>query len=222
MKALLWKDYHVSRPIFIFGTVLMLVPYLIVGIAELVSWRRDGGSVRWIPALMYCAFASLGLSILTIAAIAGNAFAGERVDRSAEFLGCLPVSHARIVLSKLSVALAAALALWLVNLAVWYGLAPLAEVWPKPAADILLLAAITGLTFGSGWLASAMLNSAAISVGLALAAPATLGAVLGIIADLSTRPWADGFHTAYLVLCVVLGLAALALGSLYYVRRVEP
>ncbi len=232
MKALLWKDYHVSRPILVFGTVLMLVPYLIVGIAEFVSWRRYGGAVDWPHALVGCAIASLGLSVLTIAAIAGNAFAGERVDRSAEFLGALPVSHARIVASKLCVALAAVVALWLVNIAASYGLAPWLACVSQPemmgnlpqmrANAFPTLAVISVLTFGAGWLASALLSSAAISVGLALAAPAVLAVGLALIAELFGLRWEGAVDAAYGIICVVLGLAALGAGSIYYVSRVEP
>ncbi len=231
MKALLWKDYHVSRPIFVFGAVLLMVPYLIVAIVEFLSWRRHGASMYWAQGLAACAEASLLLSTLTIAAIAGNAFAGERSDRSAEFLGYLPVSHARVVGSKLSVALAAVSVLWLVNLAVLYGLAPwiagssqhvLANVQQIRADKLPTCCGITALTFGAGWLASALLTSAAISTGLALAAPAVLAVAVATVADLYGLRWDVRVDTTFNILCVALGLVTLGLGSFCYLRRVEP
>ena len=53
-----------------------------------------------------------------LALLGGNSIAGERVDRSAEFLAYLPVSRGRILASKLLVALAAVPLIWLPNLVI--------------------------------------------------------------------------------------------------------
>ena len=58
---------------------------------------------------------SLIISQLAIALIGGNAIAGERADRSAEFLCSLPITRKRILASKLLISLAIILVIWLTD-----------------------------------------------------------------------------------------------------------
>ena len=114
MKWLIWKDYRVNRLAFITALALMVAPH---ALAAILVWR---GVPMTCPAecFMGSSFYSLGLLQLAFALLGGNSIAGERIDRSAEFLAYLPVSRGRILASKLLVALAAVPLVWLPNLVV--------------------------------------------------------------------------------------------------------
>ncbi len=115
MKWLLWKDYRVNRAIFIAALVLLVGPHAVVAIAIWLGGLRRGD---WAEGFMISSFYSLGLLQVAMALLGGNSIAGERVDRSAEFLAYLPVSRGRILASKFLVALAAVPLIWLPNLVV--------------------------------------------------------------------------------------------------------
>ena len=104
MKWLIWKDYRLNRLIFITALAFLVGPHLLAAIliwygAEPPNARGlfFAGSTLYSLAFLQLAFALLG----------GNSIAGERMDRSAEFLAYLPVSRGRILASKLLVALVA-------------------------------------------------------------------------------------------------------------------
>ena len=86
MKWLLWREYRLNRWILITGAVLLLLPYLITLIVLCWPNAISTGANHIVDSLIVAAFYSLGISQLTVALLGGNAIAGERADRSAEFL----------------------------------------------------------------------------------------------------------------------------------------
>ncbi len=84
------------------------------------------------------------------------------------------------------------------------------------------LCAVTMFIFGAGWLASARLNSAVISTGLALAAPALLVIAFEIVDSFFQRSSVAWVERAGPLTTAVLGLAGFIAGCVYYLRRVEP
>ena len=116
MKWLLWKDYRHNRLVVFAGLFFLLAPYL-VGLYAACRQRSceaahpDDGK-RLSPAV---ASYSLVISQMTVALIGGNAIAGERVDRSAEFLASLPITRRKILASKLLLSLAITAAIWLTD-----------------------------------------------------------------------------------------------------------
>ncbi len=124
MRWLLWKDYRHNRLIVFTALALLLGPHLVgVGILTVGRWvktdTRNGQAVYWAPkwhdVLGGTSCYSLFICQLAAALIGGNAIAGERVDRSAEFLYSMPIRRSRLLASKLLLALAMAAAIWLVN-----------------------------------------------------------------------------------------------------------
>ena len=102
MKWLLWREYRLTRLIRIVGAVLMVLPY--VGALVLLvaaSWASEPPAIggpspsRAVVLFGGGALYSILLSLLTLTFLGGNAFAGERADRSAEYLAYLPLSRLR-------------------------------------------------------------------------------------------------------------------------------
>ena len=91
MNWLLWREYRRNRWILIAGATGVLLPYII---AVIFDANRSSGFV--------CAFVlSCVFSQMTVALLAGNAVAGERADRSAEFIAYLPWRRSSTFASKL-------------------------------------------------------------------------------------------------------------------------
>jgi len=116
MKWLLWKDYRNNRMVVIAALVFLLAPYLgalIVSCLQVFRWHED--SQVWGENFAGASVLSLIVSQLSIALIGGNAIAGERVDRSAEFQASLPISRKTILCSKLLLALAIVVVIWVTD-----------------------------------------------------------------------------------------------------------
>ena len=234
MKWLLWREYRLSRVILIAGLVLLLLPYVVVLIA--LCWPQEAsgdGGRDVMGAFFVAAIYSLGLCQLTAAFFGGNAIAGERADRSAEFMAYLPVSRPRRLAAKLTLAAAATAVLWAVNLLVLLGvlLVPLLAMREVDAdlqrviLTVLGYSAITGLTFfGAGWLVSSLQSSPALAVCAGLISPAVIAMSLHGVAWATTDPPAfDRFmQIGYAIICPIVAVVCFSIGTWYYLRRVEP
>jgi len=227
MKALLWKDLRANRQLLLIGAVLLVMPFAVAGGYDLHRWLRIGELLP-LPGVVCqeLAFFSLVASLLTVVALAGNAIASERVDRSAEFLAYLPPTRRQILASKFSVAFGACAAVWLINLALIYVVAPWLPSVPwafraGKVSELPIIAAIAVLLFGAAWLGSALLDSSAFATAIGLLAPMLLGAVLFCI-SWSREPAPFDAAWWFNRLAPVLGIACFALGTWYFLRRVEP
>ena len=98
MRALLWKDFRVNRPILIIGVVLWLVPYVFLLANEVAS--KGVLSSRYSRVVYHGAQSSIVWSILIVALLGGNVIARERVTRSAAFIAYLPPSRLAVLISK--------------------------------------------------------------------------------------------------------------------------
>ena len=225
MKWLVWKDYRLNRLIVIVGLVLLLMPH---ALGLFVAWRLyvAQGVSRFSATLLGSSVFSVVLSQLTLALLGGHAIACERVDRSAEFLGYLPVSRARILASKLLFALPVAAVVWVPNLLVFELCAATPSTWRGAEAmwSTMGYAAITGMVFFCvGWLLSSMLESPTFSVCGGLATPLALAAGLQLYGNVfGIRPLDDFAVFWYVRVCLVLGPVCFVAGTWYYLRRVEP
>lgn len=233
MKWLIWREYRLNRPILIAGTVLLLLPYLVVTL--IVLWRQKG-SATGVPdvAVVFgiAAIWSLFLCQLTVALLGGNAIAGERADRSAEFIAYLPLPRTRLLGSKLILAFSAAALIWGINLLVLWilvSLAPQFRSGPSLSPKIpltLSYVAITGLVFyGVSWLISSFQSSPTFAVVGGLITP------LLVLMGLHAAAWAmdmdpssvDQFAgTWYATICPILAVVCFSIGTWYYLTRVEP
>jgi ABC-type transport system involved in multi-copper enzyme maturation permease subunit len=241
MRWLLWKDYRANRPVLWAGLFLLLLPYAIAIVGILWRWEpRDHTAGMFLAAGVY----SIVLVQLVFAVFGGNAIAGERADRSAEFLAALPVSRGRKLTSKLWLGLGLWLTAWLPNLlalgAIWYSLSerapplPSGDVWAMPVAT-----AVTGVTFFCvAWMLSAMLESPTFAAGAGLVTPLLVGMCFVWSEDLlrylgahslvyrllGTRDYGPGplVYFGYVGTCVLISILCFTIGTRYYLRRVEP
>jgi ABC-type transport system involved in multi-copper enzyme maturation permease subunit len=233
MKWLLWKDYRQNRLVVFTGLFILFMPYLIgTGIgcgARWFHWFANGRAVPWIPEWKAVFFAaamySILISQLTIALIGGNAIAGERVDRSAEFLHSLPISRRRIVASKLLLAFFILAAVWLIN-------APVIRYCAPPGLQFrgeneflmcLKIATVSGIGFfGISWFLSSFLNSPTFAVAGGLVSPFLLAWSVGAVLYLCGVPIDDFMISWYATIYLIVAAGCFIAGTWYYLRRVEP
>ena len=160
--------------------------------------------------------------------IGGNAFAGERLDRSAEFLFSLPIARTKLLASKLLLALGIAAAPWLVNFLILccVGREPpsgFMEPGDERVYGAFTDTAITVMAiFGVAWFVSSFIGSPAYAACLGLLAPLIVllaiesaPVLLDLRIPLESERWYRG-------ICLLLGPLCFALGTGHYLRRVEP
>jgi ABC-type transport system involved in multi-copper enzyme maturation permease subunit len=234
MRWLIWKEYRNNRLIIVVGLGMLFLPHLIalaVGLRHPEFWKD-------------CFQNSLGTSLfvtqVVLAFLGGNAIAGERTDRSAEFLACLPISRWRNLVSKLVLAPLAIVVICAVNFLILVfvsGVFPefvkeLGHARPDELQDFLFgcgCAAVTALTFFCvSWLFSSLLTSAVFSIAGGVLAP------LAVLMVLQGAFWwftgaepggprdFESYWRWYFAVCLVLSAASFVSGTIFYLRRVEP
>ncbi len=228
MKALLWKDYRQNRRILVGVAIMLLIPYVFVTVGELGTrlWHVYP-SESWAELLRMASIASLFLTVLAIGFLGGNAIAGERVDRSAEFVAYLPIARRPAVASKAIVAIGACLAFWFVN-----ALVACVSSWvigdrslDRTLGLVFPTAPSSVLIFGASWLFSSFMSSPPIATMMGLATVVVYGVTMGLIDQargLETAGKESSYFVLCAVLCVVLGITCFVSGVLHYIRRIEP
>ena len=113
LKSLLWKDFRQQRGFLIAAAIALLIPYVIASGCSLTrsateSAVGESGEIVEAPAQFFraAAMTDICLAVILIPFFAGNAIAGERGDRSAEFFAYLPITKRESLASKLIVAVA--------------------------------------------------------------------------------------------------------------------
>jgi ABC-type transport system involved in multi-copper enzyme maturation permease subunit len=225
MRQLLWKDYRLNRMALALIAGVMAVIYGLGVMTQLhATWPVMPEAQDWGAMLVTHGTVALYVTILFAALLGGNAIACERADRSAHFLASLPATKAQIVASKLIVAACATAITWawillsVFVLAAWLTSAPaqfLGGVTARGAASLCVL------TFGVGWLASAILESAIFPVIAGISAPIVVGFAMLLICDMLGIPRSEMSRYAEGA-CLWTGLIAIVIGTWSFVRRVEP
>jgi len=230
MRSLLWKDYRINRLLLIFGLVVCVGPW-IIAIARYFQLTIRGEGVWWGPEpWVSTSSISLGLSMFTFAMLGGNAIAAERADRSAEFLAYLPVSRWSILAGKSLIALTPAVAIWMVNLAFLFWVAPrlaegvsAAEMVRRPEVHEFfdVFGPVSVLLFGAGWFWSAVLHSHGLATGMSFF---TLAVVVFGMIGIEYGLGVDGFFTnqSLAIVFLIAGIGGYVAGCLTYVHRLEP
>jgi len=221
MGWLLWKDLRLARPILVVAAILLIAPH---GIAVLMAYH---GHSRLAGNLRGSVVVSLFLAQIPLLLLGGLAMAGERQDRSAEFLACQPVPRSRILLSKLLVVFALVAVTWTVNLAV-LAIALIPNAATLDHLEVMtsllppIIAAILGQAFfGMAWLFSSWLESPTFAACAGLVVPiAVMGGISWIIHLLGITE--GQFLVASASAWLALALAGFVGGTVHYLRRVEP
>jgi len=229
MKSLLWKDYRLNRLLLIFGFAVCVAPWLVsIARNHQLIMRGEGvwwGPEPWVTTLGF----SLAFSLITFAMLGGNAIAAERSDRSAEFLAYLPVSRWTILASKSLIAFTPAAAIWLVNLAFLFWVAPrlgdgvsAAEMARSSEVReyLIILGAMSFLLLGAGWFWSAVLTSHGLATGMSFVVLAAVNG--GLIAFEFGCGFENFLENWFVSVCAVTGIGGYLAGCAYYLRRLEP
>ncbi len=228
MTWLLWKDYRHNRLIVFAGLFFLLVPHLIAPCIVFYTAVHDlPHALTWRQAFAGSSLYSLMLSQLTIALIGGNAIAGERVDRSAEFLASLPVTRRRIIASKLLLAGAIVATVWLLNAPIFMWVIGGVQLPPEMSGVLIQLLsniAITGtVLFCVAWCLSSFIASPTFAVCGGFAIPFLVMVTLSFGAHLLGMPAVErNMEFWYPSICLTLAPLCFAVGTWHYLRRVEP
>lgn len=228
MNWLLWKEFRHNLPVVIAALVFLLTPHLIALYA--VCWDLYHGCFlgeRCCRYVLISSFYSIVLSQLVVAAIGGNAFAGERIDRSAEFLASLPISRLRILTAKLLFAVIVVGTIWLSNGMVFISLSH-PGMWVGPDQQdiprILAEAALVGSVFFSvAWVFSSFLNNPTHAALAGLLTPVVYWTGMLFCASMFQSTYLHLFGLDIVRwLCLATAPISFGLGVCLYLRRVEP
>jgi ABC-type transport system involved in multi-copper enzyme maturation permease subunit len=222
MRTLIWKECRLNAWVLVLGAVLGLGPYVVGG-----AWALFQGGPRSMavlrPMLESACAISLEASLLTLLLLGANSIARERVDRSAEFLAYLPVSRARILVSKAAVPLAMASVVWTAALAAHvlaYAIdgGTIGSVIPPGLGWAVL--AISILLFGAVWLGSSIVDTPLTAVGFCLGICMLLWSAF--VASNHFLGWPADRSDCYTAGMGIVGISCFIAGSWLYLRRVEP
>jgi hypothetical protein len=224
MRTLIWKECRLNAWVLILGAALGLGPYVVGGLWALFEGGPRSMTVLRLRSVLEPACAiSLEASLLTLLLLGANAIARERVDRSAEFLAYLPVSRARILVSKAAVPLAMASGVWAAALAAHvlaYAIdgGTIGSVIPPGLGWAVL--AISILLFGAVWLGSSIVDTPLTAVGFCLGICMLLWAAF--VASNHFLGWPADRSECYTAGMGLVGISCFIAGSWLYLRRVEP
>ncbi len=222
--TLLWSDYRQNRRLLIAEGIFLLFPYAFLGLLWVVlTVKGKEAEENWAELITAASTVSLCIVVFLSAFIGGNAIAGERVDRSAEFASYLPRARRSAIISKALLAIAACLFPWLISMSVYHLARSAMPGFGGPSTNTLAAATatITVLIFGVSWLLSAVQSSPLLAAASGIAAVVVLSVLAEIIWE-GGEPHISGRWYVVPALTIVLGIGSFAAGVLYYLRRVEP
>ena len=206
MNWLLWREYRQNRWILVTGAVAIVLSYVIGFV--IVLFELDAELNETGPGLV------LLWSFLTVALLAGNAFAGECADRSGEFIDYLPLERSRRLLSKLLLHLMTAFVLIVVNLPL---LGRLFGVTEFAGAVALAL-----LVYCVNWFVSSLQSSPALATISGLAALGVMGLIGAFLAEWTTitnlPDWLPVLIWCSVATGCLLPIACFGIGTWYYLR----
>jgi ABC-type transport system involved in multi-copper enzyme maturation permease subunit len=205
MNWLLWREYRLNRWILVTGAAAVLASYLIGFLLGFFNvddeLDEDVGEVL-----------VLGWSVLTVALLAGNAFAGERADRSAEFIAYLPLQRRRTLISKLLLHLIVLVALLAVNL-------PMLGQ-PFGLDELGVGIGIALLLYGVNWLVSSIQSSPALATVSGFLTLMLFALVAAMYEDLTRTPGSSDWLQMMITLPVAI--VCFSVGIWYYLRGSKP
>ena len=224
MKDLLWKDFRENRTVLTAIGLLLLIPYGISIVIAVVDLYR-GYTTSWAELLLSGSTIALFLSAGVTSFIAGNAIAGERANRSAEFAAYLPIPRQSAVTSKAIVAISSCLFILLVNfginrLAAWVQSDRSHDVPVQDLAFFGLPAVV--LMFGVAWLFSSFSRSPVIAAASGLVAFLVLIGPSTFSMSHATGRISDSWLYWYCSTSLIAGIGGFVVGVVHYLRRVEP
>jgi ABC-type transport system involved in multi-copper enzyme maturation permease subunit len=224
MRTLIWKEVLANRFPLLLAAALLVATYgvvtIVAGLDPFFSaqlWRRRVAST-----LFLCSLASHAAAQFSLAVLAGNLVAVERVNRSAEFFAYLPASRSRVLQAKASVLVGTAFILFVIPVAIcgltawWFAGIPSSGGHGEILLGIVSISAAGFCASGIGWLGSCILESNTVAVLFAIIVPCILALIV-------TTAGRDSSPSAILLATnLSVGLAGFLFGTRHYLHRVEP
>lgn len=227
MKALLWKEYRQHRQLMVASAIILSAPYLVVLLVGLFATIKYGPQqpAAWEHNFAVSGAIALAACVLLAAFFGGNAIAGERGDRSAEFVAYLPISRSSTIVCKAIIAIGACVIMLTINSSVVTLCASALSTEPSveyyPGGMVLATWIAAALVFSVAWGVSSVVTRPATAAATGLGALLILifaslliEEALGPKADQATPVW-------YTVSCLVFGATGIT-GTAYYLHRLEP
>jgi len=230
---LVWREWRRSRTMF-FVALGIIVALLLLGFSQPQTPETAGGEIRVVDSMAvvgyFASWIAVHVSVFLLPLIAANSLAGERADRSAEFIAPLPVSRAVRLVAKVVLLAAVAIALWAPMLVV----ASLLRSSQLVKADDYLsglellgmIATFTLLATALAWLLAARIESPVIAAVMAIAIPVAVPWAMFCLQAPFLAPasffglWIDSEGIPQ-PLTLLVAAAFFAAGSALYVRRLE-
>lgn len=224
MNALLWREWRWNRRIVATGVMIFFLPYVIALVIMLWQWEELHGFSDVNEGLKTTAFGSYVLSQLTLTLLSGNAIAGERSDRTAEFLAYLPVSKRQRVAAKFVLIAFIASLVWGINWLIIVSLGPWDVLFTREILrPMMYLTLYSFAAFGAAWFVSSMQSSPTYAVAAGIATPILLlNTVFMIDSNFSSDVSARFIEVGLPMVCLTLGTAGIATGTWSFLKRVEP
>ena len=200
------------------GAAGILLPCLIAGAA--VSAADDPEAY----AKYFSAYVISYMSAwFTVALLAGNAVAGGRADRSAEFLAYLPLPRWRVLASKLVLPLITVTAAAGVNIVfVDLRIRPVEPVELSDLVDLRLFASVLLVVYCAGWLATQFLSSPLYAAVIGVLVPIGVGVKVVVMLDLSGADGNASLTEWLAVINISTAFVCFSLGTWVFLRRHEP
>ncbi len=214
MTWLLWKEYRLQRLILAVGALVLVMPYGFPVRALLIDSPGAGQT-------SLASFTSTILSIVILALLGGNAFAGERADRSAEFQAYQPIPRWAIVLSKLPLPLLTALIFWGMNLAIFSQCVE-THFQAYPREWMIRFMVLGSCAFAVAWLVSVLQSSVTFAVGAGMAAPIVILPLVALTGWLISADLDQWTGNVWAFACLAVSVLSFTIGTWHYLQRVEP
>ena len=231
---LVWREWRRSRTILFVALGIIVALLLLVFSQPQTPPETAGGKISVVDRMAvvgsFATWIAVHVSVFLLPLIAANSLAGERADRSAEFLAPLPVSRSVRLMAKVVLLAAVAIALWAPVLVV----ASLLRSSQLVKADdyrsglelLGMVAAFTLLATALAWLLAAWVESPVIAAVGAIAIPVAVPWVMFSLQVPFLAPasffglWIDSEGIPQ-SLTLLVAAAFFAAGSALYVRRLE-
>lgn len=232
LATLIWKDFRLVRLILVISAAVAAAafPFIICmafftrpDVLQVFTWSQLvigalEGATMFVPVVSYMA----------VAFTAGGLIAGERQDRTADFLATLPPIRSKVVLSKAIIAVGTIAACLLVYAGmkslvvdVWYG--PMNDLRAESMPTVLDLARVLIGCGGVAWAVSSVLRTITIPVLAGFVIPGLFVAAMQTILyrfEITTNP--DEITQWISSAIGTLGILGFVIGSIITLRRESP
>jgi hypothetical protein len=228
MWTLLWKDLKLQRMVLVASAIFYVLPAVVaLGMWAAGNLEPDvSKSVVWAFREVVGNSFAIGviMLVLTNTAVAAVAAARERRERSAEFLGAMPVPRGMVVASRFLAMVIGVVGCYVVGCAASWLVTPAKDVYDNPFWAVL--AVMTSMV-GFAWLVGSLVRSEVIATAGALGITVAMALTSESAIDWMNKrrpmsvPTAGSEQTTLVVLAVG-GALALVVGVVVAMRRKTP